>query len=41
MRFQPNQLHRLTAIGLKSGKKVHKLDFYGHFRDLKVNLKIH
>ena len=39
MRFQPYHSHCLTAIGLKKGR-VHKLGLCGHFRHLKVTLKL-
>ena len=38
MRFQLYRSHALTVIGLKSGKK--NINFCGHFRDLKVTLKL-
>ena len=40
MRFQLYQSHRLTAIGLQSGKKVHKLGLCGQFRHFKMTLKL-
>ena len=39
MRFQLYQSHSMTAVGLKVAK-VHKLGLCGHFRDLKVTLKL-
>ena len=38
--IQLYQAHIMTVIGLKSGKKPHKLGVWGHSRDLKVTLKL-
>ena len=40
MRFQLYQLQGCTAIGLKSGKKSINWVSVGHFKDLKVTLKL-
>ena len=40
MRFQLFKFHRLTAIGLQSGKKSINLVSLRHFRDFKMTLKL-
>ena len=40
MRFQLCKFHRLTAIGLQSGKKSVNLVSLCHFRDFKITLNL-